>query len=82
MTATWIKLFSSGDTPTARSGHAMAVLDGGTAVVFGGGTGTNTRSYRNDIHQLAVLGTSATWLVLSSSGRHSCWGVWSLHGGT
>ena len=65
MTATWTKLSSSGDSPTGRSSHAMAVLDDGTAVVFGG---VSAGGRMNDIYQLALSDTSATWVELSSSG--------------
>ena len=63
--ATWVELSSSGDTPTVRFGHAMAVLGDGTAVVFGG---RSIGGRMNDIFQLAVPGTSATWVELSSIG--------------
>ena len=67
--ATWVELSSSGDIPGGRSGHAMAVLPDGFAVMFGGWDGPNSNHAKNDIYSLVVSGVTATWVELSSSGN-------------
>eukprot|EP00450_Noctiluca_scintillans_P003761 CAMPEP_0194494576 /NCGR_PEP_ID=MMETSP0253-20130528/12443_1 /TAXON_ID=2966 /ORGANISM="Noctiluca scintillans" /LENGTH=225 /DNA_ID=CAMNT_0039335715 /DNA_START=59 /DNA_END=733 /DNA_ORIENTATION=- len=47
--AYWTQLTNFGDTPTARGGHMMMVLDDGSAVLFGGDNGS---SCFNDMYQL------------------------------
>ena len=54
-----------GDTPSGRSGHAMATSTDGTAVVFGGNGGD---SDLDDLHTLDVSGGTAIWIELASSG--------------
>ena len=65
--ATWTELSSSGDVPTGRHGHSLAVLADGTAVLFGG-CGTNYADVYNDIYTLEVSSSGAAWRELSSSG--------------
>ena len=78
----WTELLSSGDAPVGRRGHAMVVLDDGTAVVFGGfGDG----GYKDDLFKITVSGTAAMWVELSSSGdtptaRFGHGGAWRWHG--
>ena len=67
-TWTWTQLSNVGDIPSARYGHAMAVLpDGENAVMFGGHDGEDG-GYLGDAYTMVVSGTTSTWAQLSHAG--------------
>ena len=63
--ATWSQKTTAGDVPSARFGHAMAVLADDTPVMFGG---YSYGGVTNDVYTFTLSGSTATWTSLWSQG--------------
>ena len=68
-TATWTSLWSQGDVVPARYSHTLTALLDGSAVTFGGRTWGDVLGdvIFNDLYELQISGTTATWTQLSSN---------------
>ena len=63
-TATWTLLSSQGDVVPNRYRHTLTALSDGSAVTFGG---MGSSDVLNDLFELQISGTTATWTQLSSN---------------